>query len=99
MGVFPQPTFREDPLVTKEDLLYETRRYQDKSTGSKIQLVVFAALTFILVSNNVAYRFTNELWAFFMSAKNEVLGENGLPTIKGVALHAFIFAVILAALS
>ena len=56
---------------------------KDRAIGAKIQLVVYAGLLFMILSNNVAYRFTNEMWAFVMTSKNELLGENGLPTIKG----------------
>ena len=63
----------------------------ERRTGRNIRLAFFAALLFIALSYNGAYRLADAVYSAFTSQSHQIFGETGCPTLKGVIVHAVIF--------
>jgi len=64
----------------------------DRSRGRKVRIALVAALLFIALSHNAVYRLADMIHAAFTSRPNELFGELGCPTLKGVVVNAAVFA-------
>ena len=64
----------------------------DRSRGRKVRVAFVAALLFIALSHNAVYRLADMIYAAFTSRPNELFGELGCPTLKGVVVNAAVFA-------
>ena len=65
---------------------------QDRQRGRKVKVALVAALLFVALSHNGVYRIADMIHAAFTSRPNELFGETGCPTLKGVVVNAVVFA-------
>jgi hypothetical protein len=63
----------------------------ERRTGRNIRIAFFAALLFVALSYNGAYRLVDAVYAAFTSQAQQIFGETGCPTLKGVLVHAVVF--------
>lgn len=70
------------------------QKYQDKSKGKQFKISVISTFLFLLLSNPITYRITNQLYQIITNRMYQVIGEDGSPTFKGIVIHAAIFFAI-----
>jgi hypothetical protein len=68
--------------------------YQDKSKGQQFKTAILFTILFLILSNHMSYKITNQLYQTITNRMFQVLGENGFPTFKGIIIHAIIFFAI-----
>lgn len=92
MPQVPQPVFQ-----TPIPQLYATRAPQthhEKFKGQKIRIAFLATVAFVVFSNIGVYRAVNMFYNALTSRPNEVVMENGMPSMKGIVIHSSIFFII-----
>lgn len=67
--------------------------------SQKVLISLFSAILFIIFSLNIVYQFTNYIFNLInnnlLHLQNyQILSENGCPTTFGIAIHAFLFAIV-----
>lgn len=67
----------------------------EKQKGRIFNTAFVATIAFVALSHPIAYRIMNQAFHVITSAPNEIIGENGAITLKGIALHAAIFFVVM----
>lgn len=85
----PQPVFQQPPSPYPAAPPHATPASRFK--GQKIRIAFYATILFVALSHIGAYRIVNTLYGAITSQPNEVINEQGVVTLKGLALHGILF--------
>ena len=69
--------------------------YIEKKKGGLFRIAVIATFAFVILSNNIAYKVINQIYNAVTGNINHIMGEDGCPTYKGLAIHAGIFFLLM----
>jgi hypothetical protein len=88
----PPPQIPAPPLAASQ--VASSGVAQDRAAGRKFKAAFFATLAFVALSHGVAYRLMNQVFWAFTGRAYEIVTEVGVPTPRGLFLHAVVFFLV-----
>lgn len=79
------------PLVPKPD---PKNRHQDRAQGNRIKTIVYTTCAFAVLSHIAAYRVAELVNEAITGISNQVLSEEGTPTLRGSAIMTAVFLAV-----
>lgn len=67
----------------------------DRQLGRFFRIAVFSTILFFILSFPATYRIVNHVFSFVANRGNEIVGEDGCPTLKGSFIHSGAFFAIM----
>lgn len=99
-GMLPPPTVSSiydprPPQIYNSDNYDYKHKKEDKTKGKQFKIAVISTILFLVLSNLATYRLSNQIYQAVTNRMYQLIGEDSLPTFKGIAIHSAIFFAIM----